>query len=322
MARAKLDATDRVNLLLTFVPYLLEHSPISVSELASTFDVTTEHTRELIRLLAVSGVPGDSGMYQHQDLFDIDWDAFEESDTVSLWNHIAVDSTPKLSRLEAASLIAGLQYLAALTDGAQSEEMSDLLTKLGGSVSVSPQPLGVAPSNKPAALEVVELAIAQQTQLQFVYHDGATQVERRVDPLRIEVVGQHWYLRAWCHLRSGLRTFRLSRMSDVSILSEPVTGAATVEDLSPELFTVSDSNTIVRCSVHPSVLPLLAEYQPVIVDESDDSTGRASVDIAFGDLDAVTGLIALHGSAVTILSPDVAVARVTAWAQDLLSRGN
>ena len=322
MARAKLDATDRVNLLLTFVPYLLEHSPISVSELAATFDVTPEHTRELIRLLAVSGVPGDSGMYQHQDLFDIDWDAFEERDTVSLWNHIAVDSTPKLSRLEAASLIAGLQYLAALTDGPQSREMTDLLTKLGGSVSISPQPLSVASSTKPAALKLIELAIAEQTQLEFVYHDGATEVQRRVDPLRIEVVGQHWYLRAWCHLRSGLRTFRLSRMSGVSVLSEPVTGAASVADLSPELFTVSDSNTIVRCSVHPSIVPLLTEYQPVVVDESDGSTGRSILDISFGDLDAVTGLIALHGSAVTVLSPDAAVTHVVAWAQELLRRGN
>ena len=74
MVNARLEAADRVTLLMSFVPYLIEQGAVPVQQLAEHFDITVAQVQELVQLLAMSGVPGDDGYYQHQDLFDINWD--------------------------------------------------------------------------------------------------------------------------------------------------------------------------------------------------------------------------------------------------------
>ena len=59
---SRLEASDRVTLLMSFVPYLLEHGPVSVDDLAQHFDITTTQVEELVQLLAMSGIPGDCGL--------------------------------------------------------------------------------------------------------------------------------------------------------------------------------------------------------------------------------------------------------------------
>ena len=78
MATSRLEAADRVTLLMSFVPYLIDQGPVPVDQLAQHFDISPAQVQELVQLLAMSGVPGENGYYQHQDLFDINWDLFEE----------------------------------------------------------------------------------------------------------------------------------------------------------------------------------------------------------------------------------------------------
>ena len=69
-----LKAQDKLAFLLSLVPYLLDHGRVSVAEAAEHFAVDEESIRQAVRLIAVSGVPGDTHSYQHGDLFDISWD--------------------------------------------------------------------------------------------------------------------------------------------------------------------------------------------------------------------------------------------------------
>ena len=71
-------ASDRVMLLLALVPYLREHGPTTIDELAETFEVKPALLRRLIGFLGTAGIPGETLAYQHDDLFDIDLSAFEE----------------------------------------------------------------------------------------------------------------------------------------------------------------------------------------------------------------------------------------------------
>src|SRR5690606_8932644 len=61
--------------------------------------------------LGTAGVPGETHTYQPEDLFDIDWDAFEQDDIVSLTQTVAIEETPRFSASEYAALIAGLHAL-------------------------------------------------------------------------------------------------------------------------------------------------------------------------------------------------------------------
>ena len=74
-------AQDKLAFLLSLVPYLMDHDRVSVAETAAHFGVPEEQIRDAVRLISVSGIPGETASYQHGDLFDISWDDFEFNDT-------------------------------------------------------------------------------------------------------------------------------------------------------------------------------------------------------------------------------------------------
>jgi proteasome accessory factor C len=115
---AELKAQDKLAFLLSLVPYLVDHERVSVAEVSAHFGVPAERIRDAVRLIGVSGIPGETTQYQHGDLFDINWDDFEFNDQIVLTNRVAIDDSPRFSAREAAALIAGLQYLSALPEHA------------------------------------------------------------------------------------------------------------------------------------------------------------------------------------------------------------
>jgi proteasome accessory factor C len=64
-------AQDKLAFLLSLVPYLMDHDRVSVAQAAAHFGVPEEQIREAVRLIGVSGIPGETTMYQDGDLFDI-----------------------------------------------------------------------------------------------------------------------------------------------------------------------------------------------------------------------------------------------------------
>ena len=65
-------------------------------------------------------------------------------------------------------------------------------------------------------------ALRQSRKITLVYDDakGATST-RVLRPLGLFFVGHAWLLAAWCELRGDFRTFRLDRIADIVVLSEP-----------------------------------------------------------------------------------------------------
>ena len=64
------------------------------------------------------------------------------------------------------------------------------------------------------ALPKLQQAVAAGKTVSFVYYSIGRDEEllRTVDPYGLLLVGDEWYLIAWCHLRRAVRTFRLSRL--------------------------------------------------------------------------------------------------------------
>src|SRR6478609_8893467 len=99
-------ARDKLAFLLSLVPWLLEHDRVTVQDAAAHFGVTDEEIRTSVSLVALSGVPGTTSTYQHEDLFDIDWDAFEQDDEIAITQQVGIDDAPRLSAREAAAVSA------------------------------------------------------------------------------------------------------------------------------------------------------------------------------------------------------------------------
>lgn len=318
MVPSRLEAADKVTLLLSMVPFLMLTSPVSVRDLALRFDITEQQVRELIELLAVSGVPGDSGAYQHQDLFDINWDLYENESVIELWNHVEVETTPKFSAREAAALVAGLQYISGLLPESERHVISELLEKISYASSTLPENILVSPIAHSEAADVASTALERQAVLTFTYHatNGERQ-HREVEPIRLDLVGTHKYLRAWCREKNALRTFRLDRISDATITNQTFTPKVHADELTDELFTPSEENIIVTFQIDLDVLNFLSAYHPLVREKSTESY---LADIHFGSLLSVPNFVALYPGSIRVISPPEAVSAVSQWAERALGR--
>jgi len=313
--QAPLQAQDKLAFLLTLVPFLMDHERISVQETADHFAVPAQQVRDAVELIAVSGIPGETGQYQHGDLFDLAWDDFEDNDQIVLTNLVAIDDAPRFSGREAAALIAGLQYLSALPEIGDRGAIDSLAAKLARGASALPSQVGVEGSQSDATLALARQSVADGLQMEFDYVSATGQSERRrVDPLRIESVDADWYLRAWCHLREAVRTFRLDRISGPVVTSEPISFHAADVQLPDKLFEGSDTDLLVEIDIAPAAMALVSDYvaegvEPVEVD------GLLRTTIRVSHYHGLKRLVARMPGVVTVVGPTEARRTVAEWAE-------
>ncbi|MEO7146272.1 MAG: WYL domain-containing protein [Terrimesophilobacter sp.] len=309
-----MQARDKLTFLLILVPFLMDNDRISVQDAARHFDVSEEQIRAAVRLIAVSGIPGETNAYQPDDLFDIAWDDFEDNDQIVLTHLVAIDDSPRFSAREAAALIAGLQYLSSLPENADRGAVANLMSKLAQGASSAPSQVALEAQQADATLALIRAAIATEQQLELDYLNARGEHERRrVDPLRIESVDADWYLRGWCHLREALRTFRLDRISNPVLTDEQISYRAQDVVLADSLFENSDSDFLVTVSLQQSALPLLADYLPA--DTVTTVDGQTHATIRVPHLHGLKRLINGMPGVVTVIKPEEARTAVADWAQ-------
>jgi proteasome accessory factor C len=317
---AEFQARDKLAFLLSLVPWLMDHDGASVAEAAEHFGVSPQQIRDAVELIAVSGVPGDTDSYQHGDLFDINWDAFEERDEIVLTNLVAIDDSPRFSAREATALIAGLQYLSSLPENAGSATLASLTAKLSRGASAEPSQVGVEEVEGDATLALIRDSVARGVQLELDYLDSAGHRERRrVDPLRVESFDEDWYLRGWCHLREAVRTFRLDRISNAVITDAPIEHRADEVRLPDRLFEASPDDLEVTIEVAPAAMPLLVDYIPDGA-VSTQVDGRIRTTLRVSHFHGLKRLIASMPGVATVVSPPAARAAVAEWAAAGASR--
>lgn len=309
-----LGASDKLTFLLSLIPYLMDHDSVTVGEVAGHFGVPEERVREAVRLIAVSGIPGETHQYLDGDLFDIHWDEFEESDRIVLTHLVAIDDSPRFSAREAAALIAGLQYLSSLPENADRDAVASLMAKLTRGASATPTQLAVSSPDSDAAMTVIQSAGRDGVQVEFDYLNARGEHEHRfVDPLRLESVDRDWYLRGWCHLRRAPRTFRLDRMSELRATTKPTETHDAPLVLSDALFQASDEDLSVVIELPSSALPLLADYSP---DRATTPVGgdRVRTTLRVAHYHGLKRLVAGLAGLVTVVEPAEARQIVAEWA--------
>ncbi len=313
---APLQARDKLTFLLSLVPYLMDHDRISVQAAAEHFGVSEGQIRDSVRLIAVSGIPGETAAYQPDDLFDIAWDDFEDNDQIVLTNLVAIDDSPRFSGREAAALIAGLQYLSALPENSDRSAVATLMAKLARGASAAPSQVAVAANETDATLAAIRDAVATGHQLEFDYlNSREIRERRRVDPLRVESVDDDWYLRGWCHLRGALRTFRLDRIGDPVVTDELLSYRPEDVSLPDTLFERSPDDLEVEIAIAPSALQLIADYLPEgAAAPKTTEGGIVHTTIRVSHLHGLKRLVCSHPGVLTVTAPEEAREVVAEWA--------
>jgi proteasome accessory factor C len=311
--------TDRLAFLLALVPYLLEAGEVTVAQAAAHFDVPPEDVRAAMELIAVSGIPGESRQYQHNDLFDIDWEAFEDHDRLHITHHVAIDESPRLSNREAAALITSLQYLSALPENADRAALASLQAKLTLGSSGEPSAIAVDAEGRPQAMGPVRDAMASGSVVRFRYLNGRGVLEERaVEPLKVESVDASWYLRGWDQARGALRTFRLDRMEDVRVDSDAPLADRPVEvDIPDRIFSPSPTDQPVVLEVAEAALPVLTDYldRRSHITPIDGRPGWLRVQLRIAHVSGLKRLVTGTPGLLRVVEPAEARAAVAEWAQ-------
>lgn len=322
------DISDRVVLLLALVPYLREHGPTPVARLAREFDVDADLLRGLVAFLGTAGVPGETHTYQPEDLFDIDWDAFEERDLVSLTNIVAVDDTPRFAPAEHAALLAGLHALGGMLPESERGIAEQAAAKLALAAPSSAQALpgaepptarpSISVSAEPAdpGLATLFAALARGARLSFEYRDlRGTLTSRTVEPLGLAQSTGGWYLRAHCLDREAERTFLVDAIRDPRLLDEPSErrgDPAAAPALGPEHAEVT---AVLR--VRESSLHRISGFSPRPVGPAEEGWLRAEVRLAHPA--AAIRLVQASPGDIVVEEPPAARAAVHEWASRALA---
>jgi proteasome accessory factor C len=280
-----------IGLLLSLIQYATASGSVSVQEAAAHFDVPEARIREAVQRVFMAGVPDGAGDFIR---FDIDFDAFEEQDLISVTQRPAFeDESVRLSPREASALIAGLSLVAGYT-GADPERVEGLREKLRRAATHGADTVAVDALAVPRAAQLVRDAIRERRVLAIDYRkpdEGSHR--RRVAPLRIDLREGQVFVEGVDLDRQGLRTYRLDRIESV----EPSTDAW--PDALPERErTVAGRAHVVATPAAAAMLRDYAASEPAALDD-----GRVRLEIEVWSEASVLRAVAACGGDAEIVAP-------------------
>lgn len=305
-------ATDRLERLLTMVPWLMRHQGIDIAEAARTFGVSPEQIVDDLQLLFVCGTPG----HLPDDLIEASW----EGGKVYVGNAETISHPLRLGRDEALALIVALRTLAASPGAGEADAIERALAKLeaaaGGAVSPgAAHSLSVtidSDEGQQHRLRQVRAALStsRRVHLRYVVASRDEATERDVDPMRVLSVDGRWYVEGWCHRARDVRLFRLDRIESLEVLDIDGTPPpqARPRAIGPGVFAGKDTDMLITLHVDPSAA-WVAEQFPV------ESTaqlpeGTLEVKLRAADPQWLVRLVWRLGGSARVIAPEYVIAMV------------
>lgn len=325
--KPQVTSSDRVVMLLSLVGYLRERDGVPVSEVAERFAISADEVRELMTFLGTAGVPGETQRYQHEDLFDIDWDALEFRDEARLTQVIAVDDAPRFAPGETAALIAGLHALTPMLPEGDAARAEDLARKLSGALGGPASALSLQQEAADPRIAMIVDALRDGRRLSFAYRDAeGVSTEREARPIRLSQDNDAWYLRGFCLTRQAERSFRVAQMTALTLGEveparesdpEPPQAPEAVESLetveAPEAVSVYE----LIVTVPADSLSALAGFSPRVIEESEPGRLRVAIDAWNGAL--ALQLMRIAPGRIVVEAPAHARVSVHDWASRALA---
>jgi proteasome accessory factor C len=254
-------ATDHLPRLLALVPWLLAHPGTQAADVAREFDVTETQLRNDLDLLWMCGLPG----YGPGDLIDVSW----HGDRVTLSNADEMARPLRLTPEEALALVAALRVLSEVPGIIERSAIDRALAKLeaaaGGAAAADRILAAPSATGDPQVVTTATDALARGRRLRLRYwvpaRDEAT--ERDVDPIRVFTTDGRAYLAGFCYRVDDLRTFRLDRVLEATVLDIPVDvpDETRRRAFDTGLFTPAFDDRLVTFSLDPGAR-WFADYYP------------------------------------------------------------
>jgi predicted DNA-binding transcriptional regulator YafY len=203
--------------VLTVLELLQTYGQLSSVELARRLEVTSRSVRRYIMMLQDLGIPVESargrhGGYRLRPGYKLPPLMFTNSEAM-----VVTLGLLNVDRL-------GLQIGEPAIEGALAkigrvlpDEVQEQVRSVQESTVHDDASAGVrTPADTVIALSK---AVQQNRQVWIRYAGPRAESSRTVDPYGLVLRERYWYVVGWCHLREGIRVFRLDRIARYRILS-------------------------------------------------------------------------------------------------------
>jgi proteasome accessory factor C len=313
----KLNDADRFNLMLALTGLLVDGEEYTVEELVEHFKVPKKEIVKAVKMISYTDL-----MKSNQDgSYEVDYDELREGFVSIRYTFSkAIDEVPRLSSRQASALAAGLVYLSSLPGLVDNAEIEELQRILASDDSVEKKKtVLIETGTRDSDLVAIREAMASGVSITCDYLNlrGETTLSRALEPLRIDSQGEVIYLRAWCPVNNDVRSFRLDRMRNAKPTETPISQAALDAELVDEIYTSSETDTVVTLEVDPEAYSLIYDFKPVEEPESVNKTVKR-FKIHVGDVRNLGRVIARFGGAARVISPEIARQSVRDFALNAL----
>ncbi len=214
MLRAMYHPTTRA---LAVLELLQTHRRISGAEIARRLDVDTRTVRRYIATLEEIGIPitaerGRYGAYLLVAGFKLPPMMFTDDEALAL--SIGLLAARSMGLTEASAAVASAQ---AKLERVMPERLKGRTRAVADTVMLDLSRSSAAGASE--TLFTLSTAAQQYRRVHMRYRSAeGDETEREIDPYGLAHRGGQWYVVGMCHLRKGLRSFRLDRVTDVKML--------------------------------------------------------------------------------------------------------
>lgn len=309
MPKVELDGEEVFNLTLSVVGLVLKEGAMTLKELSEHFDVS-----EASILKAVRAITNSEDLDNYETHFYVDEEALEDGEVSFSRGQGRLSEPPVLSSRQASAIAAGLDYLSSLPQFAQSKDLQELRSSLGGTItSATPKAFGQL-----TELTLLREAIVAGKQIELDYlNQLGERSSRVVDPLRLDFVGSRYYLRGYCHKNQSLRAFRVDRIARIKPLESELSSQGIAVAIPEDVFDGGEDQYLVKIRATKSASEIFWNF-PVSA-EPKEVDGNLVGEIRVGNLRALGRHIARYGGAVVVLSPKEARLAVVDYARNTLA---
>lgn len=207
----------KIDRLIAIIMILLEREKISAKDLAEMFEVSTRTIYRDLETINQAGIPilatsGPGGGAEILKTYKVEKRLFSTSDITTL-----------------------LMGLGSIQSNIPSDEIVGTLAKVKGMIPLEKQKefnfrasqikIDVTPwlhaGGLSDTIETIRIALEQRQLLRFDYSDIRNQKSNReIEPYRLLLKGEDWYIQGYCLIRNDFRTFKLLRMQNICILEQ------------------------------------------------------------------------------------------------------
>ena len=207
----------KIDRLIAIIMILLECEKISADELAKIFEVSPRTIYRDLDSINQAGIPvaavsGPGNGISIVKTYKVEKRLFSTSDiTILLMALGCVQSN--LPWQEIVNTLAKVKGMAPLDKQKELDFRANQIK-----IDVSPWLYAGGLSNK---IEIIRSAMERQFLLRFDYRDiRSIKSEREIEPYRLLLKSEDWYIQGYCLIRQEFRTFKVLRMQDIRIVEK------------------------------------------------------------------------------------------------------